>query len=373
MQSDAMTVVNYYQPRRIQLSATPMESQLKLPEFRSPQPLFGALKIGNGADSLVTIALDELQPGGFSYLYIDKNNNQDLSDDGEPAWDAEQNELWTKEALVDVHYQKDGEIVAVPYPVSFYRYKNRLPDSIIAYRNGYREGNIALKDTAYKIAVLDDNLDGWFDDDNTALAIDVDRDGILNGRTDSPEYFSLNDYFNISGVTYRVKRISREGGDIVIAVADSSAPPKITLEEEMPAPAFQAVTLGGQTIALADLSNKVVLIDFWASWCKPWETDLPVLVRNYGRYRQRDFEIVGVNLDFDLDHLRDFLNTQKIEWPQIADGNGWHSPLVDLYRVTALPKNFLLDRKGVIRYKDLHGASLSAKIYELLNEPIHGN
>lgn len=369
MQSDAMAIVNYYQPRRIVLSSTPQEPQLKLPAFQSSQPLFGVLVIGNGADSLITVALDESKTEGFSFFYVDQNNNQDLTDDGEALWDGDLDGVWTKETLVDVHYKKAGALVVAPYPVSFYRYKNRLHDSIIAYRNGFREGKIALKDSTYKIALLDDNLNGRFDDRATALLIDSDRNGVLNGHADSPEFFSITEPFNISGVTYRVKHITPEGGTIRIEIADSPAPPKAALLEGMSAPAFEAIALNGETIALRDLRNKVVLLDFWAAWCKPWEADLPTRQRNYERYRHRDFEIIGVNLDFELDSLRAYLSTRKIEWPQIANGQGWQSPLVDLYGVTALPKNFLLDRKGVIRYKDLSGASLSAKIYELLNEP----
>jgi peroxiredoxin len=346
-----------------------MESPLKLPDLKSPQLLFGVLTIGNSPDSVITLALDESRPGGFSLLYIDKNNNQDLTDDGEPSWDGDENEFWTKDAIVEVHYQKHGDSVTVPYQVSFYRYKARLDDSIIAYRNGYREGMVALKDTSYKVAVLDDNLNGWFDDANTAMVIDVDRDGTLNGHSDSPEYFSITDLFNIRGVTYRVKSISPEGGKIVITAADSMVAPKFDLTEEAPAPLFEAITLDSQTIDLGSLKPRVVLIDFWATWCKPWENNLSALQQNYERFHARGFEIVGVSLDFDLDDVREYLIEHKMAWPQIANGNGWNSRLVDLYGVTALPKNFLIDRKGIIRYRDLHAASLRAKIYELLNEP----
>lgn len=386
MQFDAMAIVNYYQPRRIVLSPSPRESLLKLPEFKSPQPLFGTLVMGAGADTLITIVIDEspLVPtqsvatrrersdstsrDHVHLIYVDKNNNQDLTDDGEPFWDDDHGDYLTKEILVEVSYFKDGANVAVPYPISFYRYKNRLHDSVIAYRNGYREGEAALKDGVYKIALLDDDLNGRFDDRNTALIIDVERDGVLNGHTDSPEYFSISEPFNINGVTYRVKRVSPAGGTIVFEITTAEAPQKATLREGAPAPVFAAVTLNGQTIALSDFKNKVVLLDFWASWCKPWEGDLPLLLRNYARYRHRNFEIIGVNLDFDLQHLRQYLEANKIEWPQIAAVAGWQSPLVELYGVAALPKNFLLDRKGVVRYKDLRGASLSAKIYELVNE-----
>ena len=93
------------------------------------------------------------------------------------------------------------------------------------------------------------------------------------------------------------------------------------------------------------------------------------LKRNYKKYQARGFEIIGMSLDYDVDYLREFLAKHEILWPQISDSQGWDMALVTDYQISALPKNFLLDREGVIRYKDLRGENLQAKIYELLNEP----
>lgn len=362
-----MAMVNYYYPKRVVLSPYTREAQLNLPEFKSAQPLFGALRVGNGADSLVTLALDESSSAGFSFLYIDKNNNNDLTDDGEPQWDDDAGEYWSKEALVDVHYQNGP---AVPYPITFYRYKNRLTEAIIAYRNGYRVGQIALKDTIYKLAVLDDNLDGLFDDfEHGALVLDVNRDGVLNGHTDSPEFFSLPVPFNVHGHTYKIKSITPSGARVKFVLLDTTVTAKAALELGTPAPPIRSTTLDGKVIDLGEYKNRVVLLDFWAIWCKPWETELEGLRRLYDRYHSRGFEIVGVNLDYDLDLIREYIKNKNISWPQIATGSGWKLPLVEIYNVDALPKNFLIDRNGMLRYKDLRGAYLSAKIYELLNEP----
>ncbi|MFQ5768922.1 MAG: TlpA family protein disulfide reductase [bacterium] len=374
MESDAMAIVNYYIPKRINLQDAPQERDLKLPEFKSKQPKFGVLILGNSPDSLITLALDELQEGSFSYIYIDKNNNEDLSDDGEPFWDEDKNGYWTKEALVDVHYKEGKKKAAVPYPITFYRYKHRLQDSIIAFRNGYRKGNITLKDSTYKIALLDDDLDGLFNDlEKGALIIDVNRDGILVGSTDSFEYFSLNHPFNINGITYGVKHITPAGNWIAISVADSLAPPKMVLAPGSEAPTFSMTVLDGRVINLLDLRDKVVLLDFWASWCKPWQEELLTLKQVYYRYHEQGFEIIGLNLDYDLDRLKEYLTKHRIVWPQITDGHGWEMPLVALYHVEAIPRNFLLDRNGTIRYKDLRGRNLQMKVRELLNEPSFSN
>lgn len=371
MESDAMAIVNYYYPKRIVLQDTPVERNLTLPQFKSPNPKFGALILGNSPDSLVSLALDESQDHSSSLLYIDKNNNEDLTDDGEPDWDEDKNVYLTKEALVDVYYENGKKKAAVPYHISFYRYKYRLLDSIVAFRNGYRKGYITLQNTIYKIAVLDDDLNGLFNKwEKGALIIDINRDGILNGSTDSDEYYPLSSHFNIHGVTYEVKRIAPAGDLITLSVADTTVLPKVTLSAGVQAPSFRLTAQDGQVIDLINLKGKVVLLDFWASWCKPWEKQLPFLKHIYSRYHHRGFEIVGLSLDYDFGLVKEFVDTHKLKWPQIATGAGWEMPLVKTYKVEAIPRNFLLDRNGIIRYKDVRGKNLELSIRELLNEPL---
>lgn len=372
MESDAMTIVNYYIPRQIKLEDHPREPLLKLPEFKSNHPRYGTLILGNGNDSLFTIILDESKQEGFSYLYIDKNNNEDLTDDGEPFWDEDKITYWTKDVLLDVRYENNPQ-AAVPYQVSFYRYKNRLDDVIVAYRNCYRKGQIALKDTTYKIAILDDDLDGFFHDINQgAIIIDVNHDGVLDGNTDSPELLEFaqpDQAFNVQGYSYKIKYVSPSGDKITLALADTLVPPKEVLSTGIPAPDFTSTAINGQIVELTAWQGKVILVDFWATWCKPWEKELRNLKNVYFRYHRQGFEIIGVSLDYDLDTLQEYIKKNQIPWPQIADGQGWSMPLVQLYRVHALPKNFLIDRNGIIRYKDVFGRNLSTKVRELIHEP----
>ncbi len=369
MESDAMAVVNYYVPKRIQLQNMPLESDLTLPTLQSPHPLFGALAIGNGPDSLISILVDEISGRNMSLLYIDRNNNEDLTDDGDPAWDDVNATFRTKEVMVEVSYKAGSEVHIVPYPVSFYRYTGRLPETLIAFRNGYRKGHIALLDITYKLALFDDDLNGLFHDtERTAVVIDVNRDGVLDGASDSDEYFKATDYFGIGGKTYRLYNVSPTGEQISLVLADTVVYPKQTLETDVRAPSFRTVDIDGNVIDLEDYQNKVVLLDFWATWCKPWQESLDELKRSYQKYHKRGFEIIGLSLDYDLDSLRTYLDENNITWPQIADGQGWDMALADLFNIEALPRNYLLDRNGVIRYKNLHGRNLEAKVYELLNE-----
>lgn len=369
MESDAMSVVNYYYPRRIKLQEQPVEPGLKLPDLASSRPLFGTLVLGTGPDSLITLLLDEVD-GNTSYLYVDSNNNEDLTDDGEPAWDTNERAYKMKEVLIDVSYRKRDGILTVPYPVTFYRYGRKLLDSIICYRNGYRRGFVMLPDSAIKLAVFDDDLNGRFDEpDRSALVIDLDGDGVLEGESSSDELFALNAPFVVGGQAFRIKGITPAGDYLTIVRVDSVVTPKTSLTEELTPISFRTLDMDGRIIDLTDYRNRVVLIDFWATWCKPWEAELADLKRRYGRYNNQGFEIIGMNLDYQLDHLQEYLQENGITWPQIADGRGWDMSFVDFFNIKTLPRNFLLDKTGVIRYRDLRGKNLQSKIFELLNEP----
>lgn len=107
--------------------------------------------------------------------------------------------------------------------------------------------------------------------------------------------------------------------------------------------------LDGRTLDLRSLRGKVVLIDFWATWCVPCVQQLPTLKRLYAAYHKRGFEIIGVSLDRDEDRqkFKDLLAREGISWPQ-QFGGGWQNPIATRFAVNALPTTFLLDKQGKI-------------------------
>ena len=135
------------------------------------------------------------------------------------------------------------------------------------------------------------------------------------------------------------------------------------------APDFEGPTQDGETIKLSDYRGKVVLIDFWATWCGPCIAVLPSLIDAYAEYHEDGFEIIGISLDDDGDALARFVEGREgMAWPNIFEGDAWGSPIGDEYGVEAIPFTLLLDGEGVIRYRDLHGARLKEAIAELLAE-----
>lgn len=135
------------------------------------------------------------------------------------------------------------------------------------------------------------------------------------------------------------------------------------------APGFDVDAFDGRRISLGLYRGRVVLIDFWATWCAPCRIAMPDVVRLYRRYHERGFDIVGISLDHNAADLRDYLRRQNIPWRQVLDSRAWDSPLAQRYQVTGIPKTFLLDRDGRISAVDLRGERLEVAIERLLGQP----
>jgi peroxiredoxin len=122
----------------------------------------------------------------------------------------------------------------------------------------------------------------------------------------------------------------------------------------------------GKEIALSSLRGKVVLIDFWASWCGPCRKEMPNVVRAYAKYKSKGFEIYGVSLDKEKGNWVEAIKEEGITWPQVSDLLYWQSSVISLYAIEGIPYTVLLDREGTIIAKNLRGEELDEKLAEVL-------
>ncbi len=113
------------------------------------------------------------------------------------------------------------------------------------------------------------------------------------------------------------------------------------------APEIGLKDLSGRGVSIASLKGKVVLVDFWASWCSPCREELPVLESLYKKYRGKGFEIVAVNQDQSADNVRRFLSSTPLSFRVVHDRGG---AVADRYAPAKMPSSFLIDRKGIVRH-----------------------
>lgn len=134
-----------------------------------------------------------------------------------------------------------------------------------------------------------------------------------------------------------------------------------------PAPEIIVNDPDGKQIKLSDLRGKVVLIDFWASWCKPCRMENPNVVKIYKKYKDKGFEIFGVSLDKGKEEWIQAIKDDKLTWKHGSELAFWNSSFVKTYNIDGIPKTFLLDKNGNIIAKDLRGEQLEKKLAEIFN------
>lgn len=134
------------------------------------------------------------------------------------------------------------------------------------------------------------------------------------------------------------------------------------------APEVALPAVNGDTLKLSSLKGKVVLLDFWASWCGPCRVANKGLVKLYSKYKSKGFEIFGVSFDKDKSDWRKAIAKDKITWLQVNDDGGWEAPTAINWRIDAIPTSYLIDQNGKLIAMDLTGKELEKKLKEILED-----
>ena len=158
------------------------------------------------------------------------------------------------------------------------------------------------------------------------------------------------------------KKIAKLAGDV-----NNQTEPKQT--EDLvgkEAPLFEMPDVNGRTISLASLRGKYVLVDFWASWCKPCRMENPNVVAAYQQFKDKNFTVLGVSLDKNKEAWLNAIKEDGLAWAHVSDLKQWQSSVVPLYQIEGIPFNVLLDPQGKVIAKGLRGEDLLTQLAAIL-------
>lgn len=339
-------------------------------------PWYATLKIGEpkAGHNPITIVLDE--DDAEARVYIDLNANGDLTDDPRPTHTREviPEEKRTpilKVWIFDVFNAKvpaayaDGSTLDLPITVRTYGkvcrdLNNNMKPDIVYWSTYYRAGTATFGNAQYPVAVKDQNADGRFDTLRSEKAprgdmvyIDTDRSGTFDPRT---EGFSLDRAFEIDGKAYEVTRVSPSGDRITFAPS-AKAVAQTAIKVGQIAPDFDIPGVG----KLSSLQGKLVLVDFWATWCIPCLAEAPNVIKVADRFKDQGFQVIGVSIDklADAEAMTKLAHDKGMTWPEVHD----HAQTVARqYFVTAIPATFLIGPDGRVLATHLRGDDLMREV-----------
>lgn len=355
--SGLTTVLAGQTPQRIPLVATRPETIVKEPE-NLVSPRYGILPFGvfdekDTASHPLHVLVDD-QPDG-PVLLMDFNRNGDMTDEVKPEWAKTVRDSGAGRQMTILSGNADLELApgGVRGRISMYRFERDArrpadsPDYLFYYRDYFAQGKVTIGDRTFGTILVDDLTRGDFRGTKSPgaagvrLFVDVNADNRFDLRT---EGFDIARPFNIAGTSYEIARLTPTGERFHIVkssrrvaelgkIIDHSVGKAIT--------PFEAVRMDGKTVRFPDdYAGKIVLVDFWATWCGPCMKEMPHLVSTYDSFHDKGLEILGVTLDTakSAAAIEPTMSRNKMTWPQVNDLS-----IGELYQVSSIPKAYLVD------------------------------
>ncbi|HEU4794449.1 MAG TPA: TlpA disulfide reductase family protein [Pyrinomonadaceae bacterium] len=326
-------------------------------------PLTYSWVAGDGVGHAPGKVLFKLQPvagqGNTYQLFIDANGDGDLADETPRT-------LLPNTSFVAKIKRKwvSGKELVLPYSIKYSREPNAKGQMLeyFSWSPNYRaDGRFKRGNCENLFTVLDLNTDGQFNERDlgggSSIGLDRNGDGKLAGKD---EKLIGNQIIEFCGEQFIVDSLAADGTSITLAKTTLRVP---KIGEHLPE--ITLTTLDGQTIEFKNLKNKIYLIDFWATWCKPCVEKFP-LVKKVAEEFKADVSVIAINIDekAQLPNAHEIIKTRGLTWPHVMNGQGDADPVWKMFggmegNRLAIPLYVIVDAEGRLRYAANGGDDLS--------------
>ncbi|HLK61729.1 MAG TPA: TlpA disulfide reductase family protein [Chthonomonadaceae bacterium] len=375
-------LVGYY-PIPLQLSAQKPASVKKEPVYKGT-PQYAIIHLGNGPKADTVVALDT-PADGEAKIYVDTNHNGNLTDDGDGAWSKKtpgsRTQYGPNSYVLRASWGTDKrEKSSGKYGVGLYYFvgkdQNGKPTSnLFMMRETERVGTITLDGKKHKIALIENDANALYNkpvetDDKGSpvkppatrpvwLLVDVNDDGKF-GLTPTNPASDIRAPFELAGKTYEAS-VSDDGAilklmpttKVVATLTPKPAPRPELLKAGVEAPNFNAEKWGGGTLQLSDYKGKIVIVDFWATWCGPCQLSMPHIEKVYKAVKDKDIAVVGICVWDEKEAYTKWVpeNKEKYTFTFAFDPAGKDnakSIASSLYKVSGIPTTYIIDKDGKV-------------------------
>jgi thiol-disulfide isomerase/thioredoxin len=369
------------------LSDTKPPAIKKLPDDLSNHVMYGMMKFHSPGGTEIAVVIDS-PDGKPSRMFVDSNGNGDLTDDAAPEWVTGPEYKGKLPGLRPQDLANVGGAMikmgsagkSVDVHIGMWRYdadhlKGQTPEKLDErrhelkyYRDYSATGKITLDGKEHDAFLLDELVTGSFapTGDGAMVRLFIDRND--NGTLDKDEMFDAAKPMKIDGHVYELKDIDPDGSSFTFASSTKTSFGPDDVKVGQIVPTFSAIDQDGHAVNFPqDYKGKLVMLDFWATWCAPCMAEVPNVVANYDKYHDHGFEVLGVTLDqaADGDKVKQVTKAHKMVWPQLFADPGKSHAIADMYSVNAIPSAFLVDGttgKILVVGNDLRGDGLQSAL-----------